>query len=888
MPLTSGSRFGAYEIGATLGEGGMGQVFRARDTKLNRDVALKVVLPSVANDPERLARFKREAHVLASLNHPNIAAIYGFEDGPSTGSGQAATAALVMELVDGATLADRLAAGPMPLAEALPIAKQIAEALEAAHEQGIVHRDLKPANIKIRADGTVKVLDFGLAKAVDPANSSMMNASLSPTLSLQATQAGIILGTAAYMSPEQAKGRAVDKRADIWAFGVVLYEMVSGGRGYLAEDVSETLAAVLTRDVDWKALPRDTSPRLQQLLRDCLVRDPKQRLRDIGEARRVLERLISGAPDPSSTITIAAAPETPAWKRAVPWTIAALAVAAAIGVEVTRRAAPPPPPAAVSRSRVSFKELSGFVALSGDGTRMVYTETVDNGFMLALRRLDEFEARVLPGSADGVFPLFSRDGQWIVFSTNTNPPTVKKIPIDGGTPITLCTGNFGLGATWGADDTIVFQGPKGLLRVSANGGTPQPLTTIDQAKGERMHSRPQFLPDGRQLLFTVTGANGPEFAVLDLEKGGYRTIAKGGDNGRYSPTGHLTYVREATLFALPFDLRRLAAVGSETPVVEGISTIGPTGTGDYAFSDTGVLVYSERQGAGGTTLAFVDRKGAVQSLPGQVPREWGTGRLSPDGRRVANAITDARQDRDIWIVDLDRGAPTRLTFAGYNDNPIWTADGLRVVYGTRGPKPGIYSVAADGGGQPPLVLGTETMPVTTSISTDGKTLLYTLGPRTMVLPLNGVRAAGDPKPLRESTVGERQAQISPDGKLVAFTSGESGTSELYVMPFPGPGPKVRVSTQTANAPRWNRNGRELLYWSATGNAGLMSAPVQTAPAVSAGVPTELFRMILGTTWDVAPDGQHFLVEITRNTGGSTFATVTNWFDELRRRAPAKK
>src|SRR5436190_68339 len=403
ISLAPGARFGPYEIVAPVGVGGMGEVFRARDTKLNRDVAIKVVLPAVANDPERLARFKREAHVLASLNHPNIAAIYGFEDGSGVH-------ALVMELVDGPTLADRIAEGPMPLAEALPIARQIAEAIEAAHDQGIVHRDLKPANVKIRGDGTVKVLDFGLAKAIDPARSSMANASLSPTLSLQATEAGLILGTAAYMSPEQAKGRTVDKRADIWAFGVVLYEMITGRRGYLAEDVSETLAAVLTRDVDWTALPPDAPPRLQQLLRDCLVRDPKQRLRDIGEARRVLERLISGAPDPTSTIAMAAAaPAAPIWQRALPWAIAVVAVAAAIGLAATRRGGAPAASGAVTRSRESFKGLSGFVALSRDGRKLAYTATVDGGFVLALRRLDEFEPRLLTGTNAGVFPIFSPD-----------------------------------------------------------------------------------------------------------------------------------------------------------------------------------------------------------------------------------------------------------------------------------------------------------------------------------------------------------------------------------------------------------------------------------------------------------------------------------------------
>jgi len=853
MALNPGSSLGPYNIGASLGEGGMGQVYRARDTKLNRDVALKVVLPAVANDPERLARFKREAHVLASLNHPNIAAIYGFEDGSGVH-------ALVMELVDGPTLADRLDAGPMPLAEALPIAKQIAEALEAAHDQGIVHRDLKPANIKIRGDGTVKVLDFGLAKAVDPASSSMMNASLSPTLSLQATQAGIILGTAAYMSPEQAKGRTVDKRADIWAFGVVLYEMITGRRGYLAEDVSETLAAVLTRDVDWNALPPDTPPRLQQLLRDCLVRDPKQRLRDIGEARRVLERLISGAPDPTSTITIAAAPATPAWKRVLPWAIAAVAGALAIGAALMQRTAPPPA-AAVTRSRASFKDLAGFVALTRDGTRLVYTVGDQNGFSLSMRRLDEFEPRTLAGSASALFPIISPDGEWIAFMTNTDPAILKKIPIEGGTPTTLCNGSFSFGAAWGPDDTIVFVDPNGLMQVSANGGTPKPLTKVDQAKGERSHTRPQFLPGGRQLLFTVTTSDGPQFAVLDLEKGGYRTVAKGGDNGHYARSGHLLYVRDATLFAQPFDLQRLAATGSESPVVERISTQGPIGTGDYAFSDTGVLVYSERGTAAGTTLAFVDRKGNIQPLPGQAPRSWGTGRLSPDGRRVANAIEDAKKDRDIWVVDLDRGAPTRLTFGGYNDFPIWTPDGRHVVFGQRAPKPGVYAVAADGGGKPELIVATETQPSPASIAPDGRTLLYSVGSRTQVLALDGVRASGEPHPLRESTAGERLAQISPDGKWVAFLSSESGSFEIYLMPFPGPGAKVRVSTGTGNIPRWNRNGRELLYWTANaGTASLMSASIQTSSSTpSVAVPTELFKMIIGTTWDVTPDGERFLI-----------------------------
>jgi serine/threonine-protein kinase len=508
--------------------------------------------------------------------------------------------------------------------------------------------------------------------------------------------------------------------------------------------------------------------------------------------------------------------------------------------------------------------------------------------------MDQFDGKTLPGSEGGGFSIFSPAGDWIAFSTRDHK--IKKMPVDGGASITLCAGGFEDGAAWGDDDTIVFPGPKGLLRVSASGGTPEALTTVNDAKGEIRHTRPQFLPGGRLLLFSVCSkeGDGPQFAVLDLQKGGYRTVAKGGDNGRYVPTGHLTFVRSGTLFAVPFDLGRLVVAGTEAPVIERVSGTGPIGTGDYAFSDTGVLAYSESLAQSGTVLTLMDRKGLVQKLPGQIPRQWGTGRLSPDGRRVANAIADDK-NADIWVVDLTRGTPTRLTFGGQNDHPIWSPDGRRIVYGgTKDGKAGVYSVAADGSGQPELLAGTETDVTPTSFTPDGKTLLYSQNvasqPHVMVMPVAAPGVAAQTHRLRDGAAGaDFDAQISPDGKWVALTSSESGRPEVYVLPFPGPGPKTPISSDGGQRPRWAPSGRELFYWTAgAGSSTLMSVPIQPIH-FSAGVPQTVFTAFAGTTWDVSPDGNHFLVEAAGTPGtGSILATVTNWFDELRRRVPAKK
>jgi hypothetical protein len=885
MALAPHSHIGPYEVLSQLGAGGMGEVYRAKDTTLNRDVAIKVLPDLFASDPDRLARFTREAQTLAARNHPHIAAIYGVEQ-------SGGVRALVMELVDGEDLSTIIARGPIALPEALPIAKQIAEALEAAHEQGIIHRDLKPANIKVRADGTVKVLDFGLAKAMDPAGASSADAMNSPTLTMRATQMGLVIGTAAYMAPEQAKGRAVDKRADIWAFGVVLFEMLSGARGYDAEDVSETLAAVLTREVDWTRLPASTPPRLTALLRDCLVRDPKQRLRDMGEARRILDQLITGA---ASTVLLAAPsssgiapPPARAVGRALPWAVAVLAVlvAGAAGWKLWSMPTPARPP--VTRARQSFTDATGLVDVSRDGTQIVYTRAGGTqGFHLELRHVDQFDAQPLAGGDGGVVAVFSPAADWIAFSTADGK--IKKVPTIGGPGILLTEGSFFDGAAWGDDDTIVYAGSKGLKRMPASGGTPTALTTVNKDKNETAHVRPEFLPDGQRLLFTVIYANAdPQFAVLDLKRGTYRTVAKGGDNGRYVD-GYLLSMRGGTLFAQPFDLDRERATGSEAPVIEGVSSIGPVATtADYAVSRTGMLVYFESLAQGGTLLTWRDRHGTDVPLPGQVSRAWGTGSLSPDGHRVANAILSDKGS-DIWVVDLARGTPTRLTFGGANDHPIWTPDGRAIVYGgTVSGKSGIYKVFADGSSAQPQLVLAATATIPTSFAPDGQTLVLTAPdangrPAIMVLPL--ATPGATPHPLRVSSAPDGDGQVSPDGQWVAFTSTESGRPEVYVVPFPGPGAKHQVSADGGTRERWSGNGHELFFWDLTaGNATLMASTIQLSPFLSA-PPQKLFTTFTGTTWGVAPDGQHFLVEAVAN--GGTMVTVTNWFDELRRRAPIK-
>ena len=599
MPLEIGTRLAHYDVTALIGEGGMGQVYQATDTKLNRQVALKILPEAFATDPDRLARFQREAQVLASLNHPNIAQIHGIEE-------EEGTRALVLELVEGPTLADRIAKGPIPIDEALPIAKQIAEALEAAHEAGVIHRDLKPANIKVREDGTVKVLDFGLAKALDPSPTG--DPSQSPTLTAAATQMGVIMGTAAYMSPEQARGKPVDKRADIWSFGVVLFEMLTGTRAFEGDDVSLTLSAVLQREPEWEVLPLNIPHGLDTYLRRCLQKDPRQRVQAIGDVRLAMEgafeTTVSTPSEPTAT------PMVHVWQRPIPLAIGALGLIALTGLGVWSVMRPTDPPAESVRrfaldigpaSPILVANVHAMPAWSPDGTRLVYAANIAGTHQLYLRTLDDLEARPLEGTENAYDPVFSLDGEWVGFSTPTGLSSgeFKRVAVRGGTPLTLCECYPPAGATWLADGTIILPHlPEGsaptLHRIPETGGTPEPVATLDAQNGELGHLWPHALPGGTDVLFTIVtsqSANASRVAVLSLDTGEQHVVIEGGFNARYVPTGHLVFGRQGALWGVPFDLDRLATTGPEEVLLQGIEVNETYGSMALSVSGDGTLVY---------------------------------------------------------------------------------------------------------------------------------------------------------------------------------------------------------------------------------------------------------------------------------------------------------
>ncbi len=902
MPLAPGTLIGSYEIVELLGSGAMGEVYRARDRKLNRDVAVKVLLDSGGATHERVLRFSREAQVLAALNHPHIAQVYDIQEDAAAGP------CIVMELVPGRNLAELFGAGPMPLTEALTIARQVADALDTAHEAGLVHRDLKPANIKVRDDGVVKVLDFGLAKYTTPDTGSASGSSSdifnSPTMAAPPltapthirpgssghvmTQEGVIMGTPAYMSPEQAKGRPVDKRSDIWAFGAILYEMLTGRGAFHGEDISETLAAVLTRQIDLADLPANTPERLRRLIRRCLVREPKQRLRDIGDARLIIDEILGGAHD----VEPANLAPVPAWQRYIPWAItgAALVAAAVMGVTRTTSAPIVDTPRTVTRSATALGLISGFVAVSPDGTQLAYTASGPNGFYVALRPLDRLDPQPIAGTDDGRFPVFSPDGRAIAYTRGSG--RVRRVSISGGDHVDLCDGDFSNGAAWGADNTIVFSGNTGLMRVVATGGPPQTVTTL--GADEVAHVRPQFLAHDR-ILFTIrkSGSDAPRFAIF--ENGSYREIANGGDNGRFvasglAPTiGHLLYGREGTLFAIPFDLARLETLGSEVPVVERVSGVGPIGMADYAVSDSGLLIYSRASGIEDRVLSWIDRTGKTE--PTQTSVQLVNPRLARDGSRAVGLIIDGSNRPDIYVLELQRGTATRMTFEGQVRAPIWTLDGSRIIYGaTIGNTHGIYVTESDGSTKPRLAFTTEGRATPVSISPDGQTMLFTDRARLYVRKIDAP-ATEAARPLHESPPGqEGAATISPDGRWVAYTSDESGRFEIYMHEFPGPGRRERVSLDGAQFVRWAAEGQELIYWNtgATGNFNVTSVSVQTTPSLQLGRPNVLFTMSDAQVTDFTADGSRGVAWLAKGGTPTTFITVTDWFEELRAKAPLSR
>ncbi len=877
-----GRTLGRYQITDQLGAGGMGEVWRARDARLGRDVAIKILPPAFAQDPERLARFEREAQVLAALNHPNIAAVYGLEEADGA-------PCLVLEMVPGETLR-----GPVSPDEALLIARQIIDALEEAHEKGIVHRDLKPANIKITPEGKVKVLDFGLAKALEGDAAAHLSTQ-SPTLTVAAlTRGGVLLGTAAYMSPEQARGKPVDKRSDIWAFGCVLYEMLTGKQAFGGETVTDSLAAIVKNEPDWSALPESTPPQVRRLLQRCLEKDPKRRLRDIGEARILLDE-----PAPAITPQPASIPHPPAPIPRMPWAVAAAAAAAAAVGFWGWLGAPEPAARPVMRLTAALPSTTGarWLAVSRDGTRLAFRG--DN--QIYVRSGDQFEAKRVPGT-EGAFGVFlSPDGQWIAYGDRSK---LKKVPVNGGAPITLCDGGAGYGASWGPDGNIVFAtaGSWGLKRVSSAGGKPEDLTKPDVQKGET-HRWPEVLPDGSGVLFTIGGAafaswDDAKIAVLDLKTGRQRVLVEGGTVARYVPTGHLVYWRAGSLFAVPFDLRRLEVTGQAVPVLEGVAGVASVGFADFGISNTGMLAYVPGGAEGSNMhLAWVDRQGKAQLLAAP-PKPYYSPRVSPDGRRVAMSMGDARAASDIWVYDVDRSTLTRVTFQAGAWAPAWTPDGRSLVYRSKAGDKGTFALAAaDGSAGVQTLALVDMQAFGGQLSPDGKLLVFPQPGKAGKIDLWTVAvdtsAAGEPKPsaFLETAFDKFAPAFSPDGRWIAYQSSETGQMQVYVQGAPRAGGspaagKWQISTDGGTVPVWARSGRELFYRNAD---KVMAVEVVPGPSFRAGTPKTLFegRYARGG-YDAAPDGKRFLMmqSAQSEAGPAQLHVVMNWFEELRRRAPA--
>ena len=911
MPLTVGARLAHYNVTALIGEGGMGQVYRATDTQLNRDVALKVLPDAFAADPDRLARFQREAQVLASLNHPNIAQIHGIEK-------SADTQALVLELVEGPTLADRIVQGAIPIDEALPIAKQIAAALEAAHEAGVIHRDLKPANIKVREDGTVKVLDFGLAKALDTTPEG--DPSQSPTLTAAATQMGVIMGTAAYMSPEQAKGLPADKRADIWGLGCVLFEMLTGERVFAGDDVSDTLAHVLTKEIDWTALPSAAAPALHRLLRRCLERDPKRRLRDIGDARFELDDPQPSSVSAPSAAVLAPVPHLQFWQRPVPALVVMLLVAVMTGLavwSVTRPTEPAAPalkrfaidlgladPIAVSTVRV-------MPAVSPDGTQLVYAANVGGTQQLYLRTFDQLDAQPIAGSENAYEPFFSPDGEWVGFF-NPYISALKRVSVRGGQALTLATCASANGATWLPDGAIVAScaesGLEGatLLRIPVAGGTLDPL--LDADNGEVGHTWPRTLPGGAALLFTIVidvqRADASRVAVLSLDTGEQHTVVEGGYNARYVPTGHLIFGRQGSLWGVPFDVDRLVTTGREELVLPEVELNEDYGSMALAVSGDGTLVYLPGETVGldrGEGVlgwgrpVWVDRAG--QATPTGEGRSNNAlfPRLSPDNTRLATTVRST-EGRDVWVDDLERGTSTRLTNDGSSLYPAWSPDGARVSFGSVGVPPGLYSRAADGSGDRDTVVTGERMMVPHGWTPDGGAMLALEG-QPGDYELWTVSLEGDRLPLLVGPGDIPEADLSPDGRWMAYGSDESGQLEVYLQRYPDLGDKVTVSSGGGRAPRWSPDGSELFYRNLAGDR-MTEVEVETEPTLRVSRPEVLFegRYAVGSdggrNYDVSADGQRFVMIADEQEGdgeaapsNATLIVVEHWFEELKRLVP---
>ncbi len=935
-----------YRITDKLGAGGMGEVWRAEDTKLGREVALKVLPDEFAQDPDRMARFEREAKVLASLNHPNIATLYGLETAIPSGTERETetgtdpnsklktknsklpadtdsnagaernsklrtqnsklpanagpTTFLAMELVEGEDLSERIKRGPVPVEEAVAIALQIAEALEAAHEQGIVHRDLKPANIKLRPDGTVKVLDFGLAKAWD-AETGDSSLSLSPTLTAHATAAGVIIGTAAYMSPEQAAGVSADRRADIWAFGVVLWEMLTGNKLFDGETVSHVLAAVLKDEVDLDALPDRTPARLRELIERCLKKKPKQRLQAIGDARILLEEYRDD-PETFDRPTSAATPEVvlkPMWKRAIPWAavLAATVAALSLGLLLIGREAPEQrvirfetPPPEGGRFHLA-PDNPGPVAVSPDGRMIAYSaRTADGIIQLWVRALDEAEARPLPGTGNAQYPFWSSDSRRIGFFAGNKLRVIEAV---GGPPLALCDAADGKGGSWSQDGVIVFSPSYNspLHRVSEAGGESTPITEFDADRKDNSHRHPRFLPNGRHFLYMARSASGSSegHAVMigSLDGSQDRVLFRAPAAVEYA-SGHILFVRERTLMARPFDAGKLEFTGDAFPISEAVTLLAPgTVVGVFSASQNGVLAYQAGEGQDGSfRLVWRDREGKELGTIGE-PGSYDEVHVIPGGELATVTLEEnSAGTGDVWVIDLRRNLFTRFTFdPGYESGVTPSPDGETLFFTAE--RNGVYTLLKKeigGSGEGEVILESTTEMYPSSVSPDGENLAFFKGGDDSswdiwILPLSGETEAS---PFIETEFGEAFAMFSPDGRWLAYMSNESGSPEIYVTAFPKPGRKWQISTSGGQSPRWTENGSEIVYHASDGT--LIAVRIEPrGGGLLIGEASPLFNTGLQPSgqplWALSPDGERVLaMETVSDHDAPNLSVVVNWPD----------